>query len=209
MARAKHNYQELTDEELCELIRTGEEDAIAFLLNRYKGMVLKKAQSMYILGGDRDDLIQEGMIGLVKTIRDYDSGRDASFYTFADLCVSRQMYSAVQADGRKKHYFLNHAISFESMTETDQGEEGLTLEERLPGTKQQNPEDIVIDQENVRRIEELIQTELSGLEQEVLDLYLTGMTTSRIAAVLGRPEKSTDNALQRVKSKLKKALSNL
>ena len=160
---------------------------------------------MYILGADREDLIQEGMIGLFKAVRDYDSGRDAGFYTFADLCVSRQMYAAIQAAGRKKHIPLNSYISLS--TESKEGEE----EEQQKWLAQlvddgQNPEQLVIDRENLENLEKKIEDELSSFEKEVLDLYITGMTYVQIAHVLGKDEKSTDNALQRIKSKIKKII---
>ena len=107
----ERSYQDLTDEELISLYRDGDMGAIELLMQKYKELVLGKARTMYILGGDADDLIQEGMLGLFKAVRDYDSGRDASFRTFARLCVTRQLYNAVEASGRKKHLPLNSAIS--------------------------------------------------------------------------------------------------
>lgn len=149
------------------------------------------------------------MIGLFKAIRDYDTGRDASFFTFADLCVSRQMYTAVQAAGRQKHAPLNTYISlyagaFEKDS-TDKGEEG-ELINNVISQSERNPEEVLIDKENVELLEKAIDKELSSFEKQVLDLYLTGMKYSQIARVLGRDDKSTDNALQRIKSKLKKAI---
>ena len=111
----KKNYEECSDEELILLLRDGEESIIDYIMDKYKNLVRRKARSMYILGADRDDLIQEGMIGLFKSVRDYDAGRDASFFTFADLCVSRQMYTAIQAAGRQKHTPLNTYISLLSL----------------------------------------------------------------------------------------------
>ena len=175
-------------------------------MDKYKNLVRSKAGSMFILGADRDDLIQEGMIGLFKAIRDYDCGRDASFFTFAELCISRQMYSAVQAAGRMKHIPLNSYISLYGGS-TGQGEEeengvlGILADNGL------NPEDFVIDKENVENLEKQIEQELSAFEKQVLDLHLTGMSYSQIARVLGRDEKSTDNALQRLKGKIKKMLT--
>ena len=155
---------------------------------------------------EQDDLIQEGMIGLFKAIRDYDIGRDASFFTFADLCVSRQMYTAVQAAGRKKHSPLNTYISlYSNPPEKEGGEEG-ELVNSLISKADLNPEDLLIDKENVELIEKTIEKELSSFEKQVLDLYLTGMKYTQIAKVLGKDEKSTDNALQRIKNKLKKLI---
>lgn len=201
------DYRQVTDEELIVRLRDGEEQITDYIMDKYKNLVRSKAGSMFILGADRDDLIQEGMIGLFKAIRDYDCGRDASFFTFAELCISRQMYSAVQAAGRMKHIPLNSYISLYGGSSTGQGEEeengvlGILADNGL------NPEDFVIDKENVENLEKQIEQELSTFEKQVLDLHLTGMSYSQIARVLGRDEKSTDNALQRLKGKIKKMLT--
>jgi RNA polymerase sporulation-specific sigma factor len=175
-------------------------------MNKYKDMVRKKASSMYILGADKDDLIQEGMIGLFKAVRDYDIGRDASFSTFADLCISRQMYSAIKSLSRKKHAPLNSYISIYATREDSEKDTELTYEDLLESDSQLIPEQYVIDQENLKALEENIEKELSDFERQVLDLYITGMSIRTIAKVLGRDEKSTDNAMQRVRGKLKKYL---
>ena len=155
---------------------------------------------------EREDMIQEGMIGLFKAIRDYDCGRDASFYTFADLCISRQMYTAVQASHRQKHWPLNTYVSLYGNGRGQGDNEELELAEALPPDQDQNPETLFIDRERVEYLEGQIDKELSSFEKQVLDLYLTGMSYSQIARVLGREEKSTDNALQRLKGKIKKML---
>ena len=160
---------------------------------------------MYILGADNDDLIQEGMIGLFKAIRDYDSGRDASFFTFADLCISRQMYNAVQASQRQKHIPLNTYISLYAQMDKD-SEEGQELGEMISSPTEPSLEEMVIGKETAKALEDQIAQELSEFENQVLDLHLTGMTYVQIAKVLGRDEKSTDNALQRVKTKVKKLI---
>lgn len=205
----KKNYEECGDEELILRLRDGEEAITDYIMDKYKNLVRSKAKSMYILGADRDDLIQEGMIGLFKAVRDYDIGRDASFFTFAELCVSRQMYTAIQAAGRQKHTPLNTYISLYAGS-AEQDAEGRDGEWELSGSllsqPERNPEELLIDRENVERLEKTIEKELSSFEKQVLDLYLTGMRYSEIARVLGRDEKSTDNALQRIKSKLKKAI---
>ena len=196
-------YSSYTDEELIDRLREGESQIMDYIMDKYKNLVRKKAKSMFILGGDSDDLIQEGMIGLFKAIRDYDAGRDASFFTFADLCISRQMYTAAQASRREKHLPLNTYISlYANMTENGQFDSEAKLIEVLSSDKETNPEELLIDKENVKNIEALIEKELSNFEKQVLELYVTGMSYSEIARVLGRDEKSTDNALQRVKTKL-------
>lgn len=201
------DYEQCTDEELIFRLRDGEDAITDYIMDKYKNLVRSKAKAMFILGADNEDLIQEGMIGLFKAVRDYDCGRDASFFTFADLCIARQMYTAVQASGRKKHMPLNTYISLYgsngSMGET---EEGAELVNAIASVTDKNPEEVLIDKENVSSIEAIIERELSSFEKQVLDLYLTGIGYVQIARVLGRDEKATDNALQRIKSKLKKAL---
>jgi RNA polymerase sporulation-specific sigma factor len=200
-------YEGKTDEELIDRLRDGETGVTDYIMEKYKNLVRKKAKSMYILGADNDDLIQEGMIGLFKAIRDYDSGRDASFYTFADLCISRQIYKAVQASNREKHTPLNTYISlYSNMIDNGNDDNPIELVNVLESGVENNPEQIVIDRENVAHIESIIEKELSGFEKQVLDLYLTGMSYSQIAKVLSRDEKSTDNALQRLKAKLRRAV---
>ncbi len=201
------SYEMCTDEALIDRIREGEERITDYIMDKYKNLVRSKAKSMYILGADNEDLIQEGMIGLYKAIRDYDAGRDASFFTFADLCVSRQMYTAVQAARREKHAPLNSYISlYANMTENGSDGTETELLEVLASKQETNPEELLIDKENVADIEAMIEKELSVFEKQVLDLYLTGMSYSQIAKVLSRDEKSTDNALQRLKTKLRKAV---
>ena len=201
-------YQNETDEMLIERLRDGERDITDYIMNKYKNLVRSKAKSMYILGADTEDLIQEGMIGLFKAIRDYDAGRDASFFTFAELCISRQMYKAVQASNRKKHMPLNSYISLYATADTESGnKEGDEFINILGIETQKNPEQLLIDKENMLLLERKIEEELSAFEKQVLDLYLTGMSYSQIARVLGRDEKSTDNALQRMKSKIRKVIA--
>ena len=200
------NYEQASDEELIEQLRDGENAVMDYIMDKYKFLVRSKAQAMYILGADTEDLIQEGMIGLFKAVRDYDCGRDASFFTFADLCISRQMYTAVQASRRKKHAPLNTYVSLYG--ERKEMEEGTALQEILSTGQGSDPESLFLDKERMEYLEGEIQRELSTFEKQVLDLYLTGMTYSQIAKVLGKEEKSTDNALQRVKSKMKKILKN-
>lgn len=199
-------YEQTADEELIERLRNGESTITDYIMFKYKNLVRNKAKSMFILGGDNEDLIQEGMIGLFKAIRDYDSGRDASFYTFADLCISRQLYTAVQASKRQKHVPLNTYVSFYSVIKEQSDNADIELLDALVDSKELNPEALFIDKERTKYLETAIEKELSGFEKQVLDLYVIGMSYSQIAKVLGREEKSTDNALQRIKSKIKKVL---
>ena len=201
-----YDYSVCTDEELICRLRDGEETIMDYIMKKYKNLVRKNAQNMYILGAEEQDLIQEGMIGLFNAIKDYDSGRDASFFTFADLCISRRMYNAIKASKREKHTPLNNYVSLygDNDDKNLDGKSGVI--ELLSAGEISNPENLLIDRENVERIENLVEQELSNFEKQVFDLYITGMKYGQIAKVLGRDEKSADNALQRIKSKLKKAM---
>ncbi|MBD5550816.1 MAG: sigma-70 family RNA polymerase sigma factor [Lachnospiraceae bacterium] len=201
-----NDYELLSDEELILRLRDGDNRITEYIIEKYKDMVRRKSKSMYILGADHEDLLQEGMIGLFKAIRDYDAGRDASFYTFAELCVTRQIYTAVQSAGRKKHSFLNYYVSLYGDQERN-GEEYPELIQELVALNTKNPEELVIDQENLESLERTIGQELSNFEKQVLELCLTGMGYAEIARVLGKTAKATDNALQRIKTKIKKARS--
>lgn len=208
MAGRYSDYEQCTDDELIDRLRRGEEPIMDYICDKYKNLVRSKAKSMFILGADSDDLIQEGMIGLFKAVRDYDMGRDASFYTFAELCISRQMYTAVQASKRQKHRPLNTYVSLETGGSVPDGDdkEGLNLGELLADRAELSPEELFLDKERVAYLEKAIEEELSDFERQVLDLYMTGMSYTQIAKVLGRDEKATDNALQRLKAKIRKML---
>lgn len=201
------NFEQESDEALIDRLRDGEKSIIDYIMDKYKYLVRSKAKSMYILGADKEDLIQEGMIGLFKAVRDYDCGRDASFFTFAELCISRQMYTAVQAAQRQKHLPLNSYISLSGEGQ-DTDKPGTEPEELLSTGQGSDPESLFLDKERMEYLEAQIDKELSVFEKQVLDLYLTGMSYSQIAKVLGKDEKSSDNALQRVKTKIRKILKN-
>ncbi|MCQ2539927.1 MAG: RNA polymerase sporulation sigma factor SigH [Acetatifactor sp.] len=209
MSERFSEYASFTDDELLDRLRHGEAEVEDYICEKYKNLVRSKAKSMFILGADNEDLIQEGMIGLFKAVRDYDCGRDASFYTFAELCISRQMYTAVQAAKRKKHFPLNSSISLDSPQSVEAGDEqeSMSLGRLLTAKVGMNPEEMVLDRERTEYLEKAIEEELSEFERQVLDLYVTGMPTSQIAKVLGRNEKATDNALQRLKAKIKKIIT--
>ncbi|MCR5604142.1 MAG: RNA polymerase sporulation sigma factor SigH [Lachnospiraceae bacterium] len=199
-------YNELSDVELIVRLREGQTDITDYIMEKYKDLVKIKARSMFILGADNDDLIQEGMIGLFKAIRDYDTGRDASFYTFAELCISRQIYTAVQASRRQKHIPLNNYISLYKNTSDNTDEDEKYLIDSLSSDGGRSPEEMIIDRENVDILEQQIEESLSQFEKQVLDLYITGMSYVQIARVLGKDEKSTDNAIQRLKLKIKRII---
>lgn len=208
MAEKYADYGHCTDDELIDRLRRGEEAIMDYICDKYKNLVRSKAKSMFILGADNEDLIQEGMIGLFKAVRGYDMGRDASFYTFAELCISRQMYTAVQASKRQKHLPLNTYISLDggNLPTDHEDRESPKLAELLAGRAELSPEELFLDKERVAYLEKVIEEELSDFEKQVLDLYMTGMSYTQIAKVLGRDEKATDNALQRLKTKVRKML---
>ena len=201
----RDQYEKKTDEELIVHLRNGDNAVTDFIMDKYKNLVKSKAKAMYILGADNEDLIQEGMIGLFKAVRDYMPDYDASFFTFAELCITRQMYTAIQASGRQKHIPLNSYISL--YAGEDQGtKQELSLINSIPADYSQNPEELILQKEKRESLERMIESELSSFEKSVLDLYLTGLSYLQIAHVLGKDEKSTDNALFRVKSKIRKAV---
>ena len=199
-------YNLLSDEELISRLREGHEDIRDYLMEKHKNLVRKKARALYLIGGDNDDLIQEGMIGLYKAIRDFDPERGASFHTFADLCISRQLYTAVQASQRQKHQPLN---SYVSLSDSDNEEQTSSRASYAANdVRNRNPEELFIARENLEDMEELIEKKLSRFEREVLRYYLSGMNYSQIAETLGKSSKATDNALQRIKKKIKQITEN-
>ena len=191
-------YDKIKDEELIFRFKQGETEILDYLMEKYKNMVRKKARAMFLIGGDNDDLIQEGMIGLFKAVRDYQPEKEASFQTFARICVDRQIYNAIQNSNRQKHQPLNSYISLSQ----EDGEN----EEHLPDMWVENPESLIIDQENVRDLEQEITCTLSPMENQVLDYYLDGNGYTEIAKIMGKTPKSIDNALQRIRGKIKEQL---
>ena len=199
-------YNLLSDEELISRLREGHEDIRDYLMEKHKNLVRKKARALYLIGGDNDDLIQEGMIGLYKAIREFDPERGASFHTFADLCISRQLYTAVQASQRQKHQPLN---SYVSLSDSDNEEQTSSRASYAANdVRNRNPEELFIARENLEDMEDLIEKKLSRFEREVLRYYLSGMNYSQIADTLGKSSKATDNALQRIKKKIKQITEN-
>lgn len=204
-------YEDLSDEEIISCIRSGEKDAIDFIMEKYKHMVRTKARKLFLIGADKDDLIQEGMIGLYKAIRDFDQTRDSSFGSFADLCIARQMYDAIKASNRKKNIPLNTYVSFYApvYNGSHEGEDRDSMVDLFFADNKENPEDLMIDKENAKVLEQKLIQSLSGFEREVIKLYLRGNKYTEIARTLGREPKSIDNALQRIKGKLTKVLKEL
>ena len=199
----------ITNEQLVARIQAGEE-TVANMLQLWqqtKAFVAKLAKK-YKGYAEFDDLMQEGMIGLFKAIQDYDSSKEAVFSTFAELCISRQLYSAVKSSNRKKNIPLNTYVSIYSpaYSEQDGAEDGSFMVDHSLEAAELSPEEILIDRENVRNLREQIETALSPLEKKVFDLYMDGMTYQEIARQMKKEPKSIDNALQRIKTKVNKAL---
>ncbi|MGN0742034.1 MAG: RNA polymerase sporulation sigma factor SigH [Candidatus Fimadaptatus sp.] len=194
-----------TDEELALLAQQGDEDALEYLLNKYKNFVRSKARSYFLIGADHEDIVQEGMIGLYKAIRDFKPEKLSSFRAFAELCITRQIITAIKTATRQKHIPLNSYVSLNKPIYDEESDR--TLLDVITEGRVANPEDMLISQEDVGLIEDRIGQMLSSLEREVLSAYLDGKSYQEIALELDRHVKSIDNALQRVKRKLEKFLA--
>lgn len=207
----KNHYENLTDEKIIQSIRAKDTEAMDYLLEKYKKLVKNKAKTLFLIGGEKDDLIQEGMIGLYKAIRDYELDNGCTFFTFADLCISRQIYSAINASNRKKNIPLNTYISLDSPVSTNENDndENQSLGDIMFQQKISNPEELVIDKENTSMIEYELVRRLSDLEKEVLGLYMKDMKYIQIAQYLDRDPKVIDNALTRIKAKLNRVLTEI
>ena len=199
-------YEKMTDEQLISRLRGGEKPIMDFLMEKYKGLVRQKAKAMYLWGGENDDLIQEGMIGLFKAVEDYEPDAGASFYSFAELCISRQMYTAIKASQRKKHLPLNSYVSLYTSGKRDDGIEALPLAETIEAGAESNPEELLLNTEYANAFEEELMDQLSKLENRVLYLHLMGMDYLKIAEVMDKSPKAIDNALQRIKGKARHIL---
>ncbi|MDD6888357.1 MAG: RNA polymerase sporulation sigma factor SigH [Candidatus Aphodomorpha sp.] len=199
------DYEALTDEELIERIRMGDSDAEDVLYIRYKQVVRSKARTYFLVGADREDIIQEGMIGLYKAVCDYEFGKQASFRAFAELCITRQIITAIKSATRKKHIPLNTYVSLSRPVYED-GDGERTLIDVLETTRISDPEEALIGRESYEAVARDIENALSKLEREALSLYLQGLSYQQIAAAMGRSTKCVDNAIQRVKKKLEERL---
>ena len=198
-------YPEMTDKELFERLGRGESEVADFLLEKYKPMVKRQARTLYLIGGENEDLIQEGMLGLWNAIREYDPRRAVSFRTYAETCIRNRLRSAIKAAARDKHSPLNDSVSFETplfdgfAVHDVCGREYRCLE---------NPEDTLISQEEVRERMNVLKGQLSGFEAKILGLYLEGLSYSEIAAEVKRSPKSVDNAVQRIRRKVAQHFSS-
>ena len=190
----------MTDEEICLLAGAGNAAAEEALVQRYGRMVRACARPLFLAGGDSEDLFQEGMMGLLSAVRSFESGRDASFRTYAEVCIRRRLYSAIRAAQGNKHFPLNHSVSFEPPLFDGTSARLFSSEE--------SPEDVVIGREELRERLDALKGQLSGFEAEILSYYLGGLSCAEIASQVGRSTKSVDNAVQRIRRKVARQLSS-
>lgn len=198
------DFQLMIDEDVVEFAREGDDIALEYLINKYKNFVRAKARSYFLIGADREDIIQEGMIGLYKAIRDFRLDKLSSFRAFAELCITRQIITAIKTATRQKHIPLNSYVSLNKPIYDEDSDR--TLLDVISGSKISDPEELIISREEFDDIEEKMGEILSSLEWKVLMSYLEGKSYQEIAEDLERHVKSIDNALQRVKRKLERYL---
>lgn len=199
---SKFDYK--NDEDIVGAVHEGDGEALEFLISKYRNFVRAKARSYFLIGADREDIIQEGMIGLYKSIRDFKGDKLASFKAFAELCITRQIITAIKTATRQKHIPLNSYVSLDKPIYDEESDR--TLLDVICGTQVSDPEELIINQEEFVGLEYKMSEILSDLERKVLMLYLDGRSYQEIAEDLDRHVKSIDNALQRVKRKLEKYL---
>ncbi|MGM9988777.1 MAG: RNA polymerase sporulation sigma factor SigH [Bacillaceae bacterium] len=204
MVRVERNFESLDDEQVVELVRSGDEEALTYLIDKYKNFVKAKARAYFLVGADREDIIQEGMIGLYKAIRDYKEDKLSSFKAFAELCITRQIITAIKTATRQKHIPLNSYVSLDKPIYDEESER--TLLDVISEAKILDPQELIVKREKYGDIELKISELLSDLERKVLALYLDGRSYQEISEELNRHVKSIDNALQRVKRKLERFL---
>lgn len=197
-------YDFQCDEEVVEAVRVGDSEALEYLINKYKNFVRAKARSYFLIGADREDIIQEGMIGLYKSIRDFRGDKLASFKAFAELCITRQIITAIKTATRQKHIPLNSYVSLDKPIYEEDSDR--TLLDVICVSQVCDPEELIINREEFSGLEDKMSEILSELERQVLMLYLDGRSYQEIAVDLRRHVKSIDNALQRVKRKLERYL---
>ncbi len=202
--RINEQYFVMEDEELVDLVHQGDSEALDYLIYKYRNFVRAKARSYFLIGADKEDIVQEGMIGLYKAIRDFREDKLTSFKAFAELCITRQIITAIKTATRQKHIPLNSYVSLDKPIYDEESDR--TLMDVLSGAKVLDPEELIINQEEFDHIEVKMAELLSDLERKVLALYLDGQSYQEISEELNRHVKSIDNALQRVKRKLERYL---
>jgi RNA polymerase sporulation-specific sigma factor len=193
----------LEDNDLVTLVRGGDDRSLEVLLSRYRNFARSKARSYFLAGSDKEDVVQEGMIGLYKSIRDFDLTQETPFRAFAELCISRQILTAIKTANRQKHQPLNSSVSLDAPVYSDETGDR-TVGDTLPGTQLEDPVELVISSEEIEAIRDSMRENLTDLEGDVLRLYMDGKSYDEIAGALGNHAKSIDNALQRIKRKLQR-----
>ena len=199
-------YKNIPDEQLIRRLRGGETAIMDYIISKYKYLVIRAAKAIYLIGGENDDLIQEGMIGLFKAVRDFDTNQETSFYSFAELCISRQMYTAIKLSQRQKHMPLNSYVSLYDIKKSDFDDKQSPLIEQLEIETNNNPEELFLDKERMQMLVEELNERLSDMERRVLHLHLQGEDYRSIAELLDKSPKSIDNALQRIRQKMRTIL---
>lgn len=197
----KADYKDLSalsDEDLCSLCARGDRAAEEILVSRYHRVVRSCARPYFLAGGDSEDLLQEGMLGLIKAMREYDAGRDASFRTFAEMCIRRRLYSALKAANSAKHSPLNQSVPLNP-----------SFFDASPSFAQADPADLLIDREKAASTLEDVRRQLSDFEVKILGYYLEGLTCREISDTVGKPPKSVENAVQRIRRKVARQLGDI
>lgn len=200
----KNNYENMSDEDLINVIKSGDELALNYLINRYKELVNMKVGKYFIIGAEREDIIQEGLIGLYKAIRSYNGDKQNSFKTFANMCIERQLITAIKTSNRQKHIPLNSYLSLNSSAYEDDDES--TLFDKIDSNQTEDPLDTITKQEYYKNVESIINKNLSEFEKQVLNRYMQGDSYIQIAEKLESPVKSIDNAIQRIRKKAVKSI---
>lgn len=194
-------YANLSDEEIISQIKNGDEQALSFLLNKYKDLVNSKVGKYFIIGAEKDDIVQEGMIGLYKAIKDYDETKQNSFKTFANLCVERQLITAIKSSNRQKHMPLNSYLSLNTSAYDNEDDSGTELIDKFETATIEDPLETIMKKESYDEIQKTMYKSLSKFEKSVLDRYIQGESYEVIAKKLDAPVKSVDNAIQRIRKK--------
>ncbi len=202
--KLNEKYMQFDDDALIELVHQGDSEVLDYLIQKYRNFVRAKARTYFLIGADKEDIVQEGMIGLYKAIRDFRGDKLSSFKAFAELCITRQIITAIKTATRQKHIPLNSYVSLDKPIYDDESDR--TLMDVISGAKVLDPEELIINKEEFDDIEVKMADLLSDLERKVLSLYLDGQTYQEISEELNRHVKSIDNALQRVKRKLERYL---
>lgn len=199
-------YHKLTDEQIIDEIKKGNEEALAFLLEKYKDLVNSKVGKYFIIGAEREDTIQEGMIGLFKAIKSYNSEMQSSFKSFANICIERQLITAIKTSNRQKHQPLNSYLSLNTAAYDNNEDDSVELLETFNSKTIEDPLETIMKREQYNEVENAVNKNLSDFEKKVLNSYLNGESYNTIAARLETPVKSIDNAIQRIR---KKAIKNI